>query len=101
MLLKEGKLFGTLYAYNPYGEDYTLFLPTDKAIDEFIQQNQDYENFEENDSSYDRVYPVPEKQKESLLSKMVIENTEDVVKSLDKETLMKLKSVIDSRLRLL
>jgi hypothetical protein len=46
-LLKEGKLFGTLYAYNPYGEDYTLFLPTDKAIDEFIQQNQDYENFEE------------------------------------------------------
>ena len=61
----------------------------------------DYENFEESDSSYDKVYPVPEKQKESLLSKMVIENTEDVVKSLDKETLMKLKSVIDSRLRLL
>lgn len=61
----------------------------------------DYENFEENDSSYDKVYPVPEKQKESLLSKMVIENTEDVVKSLDKETLMKLKSVIDSRLGLL
>ena len=61
----------------------------------------DYENFEESDSSYDKVYPAPEKQKESLLSKMVIENTEDVVKSLDKETLMKLKSVIDSRLRLL
>jgi len=61
----------------------------------------DYENFEENDSSYDKVYPVPEKIKESLLSKMVIENTEDVVKSLDKETLMKLKSVIDSSLGLL
>jgi hypothetical protein len=60
----------------------------------------DYENYEESDSSYDSVYPVPEEQKESLLSKMVIENTEDVVKSLDKETLMKLKSVIDSRLRL-
>jgi len=46
-LLEEGKLLGTLYAYNPYGEDYTLFLPTDEAIDEFIQQNQDYGSFEE------------------------------------------------------
>jgi hypothetical protein len=32
-LLDEGKMLGTLYAYNPYGEDYTLFLPTDEAID--------------------------------------------------------------------
>ena len=46
-LLVEGKMLGTLYAYNPYGEDYTLFLPTDKAIDQFIKQNQDYGNFEE------------------------------------------------------
>jgi uncharacterized surface protein with fasciclin (FAS1) repeats len=46
-LLDEGKMLGTLYAYNPYGEDYTLFLPTDEAIDNFIEQNQDYGNFEE------------------------------------------------------
>ena len=46
-LLDEGKLLGTLYAYNPYGEDYTLFLPTDEAIDKFIQQNQEYGSFEE------------------------------------------------------
>jgi uncharacterized surface protein with fasciclin (FAS1) repeats len=46
-LLDEGKLLGTLYAYNPYGEDYTLFLPTDEAIDQFIQQNQEYGSFEE------------------------------------------------------
>lgn len=46
-LLDEGKLFTALCAYNPYGEDYTLFLPTDEAIDHFIEQNQNYENFEE------------------------------------------------------
>ncbi len=46
-LLVEGKMLATLYAYNPYGDDYTLFLPTDDAIDHFIQQNKDYENFEE------------------------------------------------------
>lgn len=46
-ILEEGKLLLTLYAYNPYGEDYTLFLPTDEAIDYFIEQNQDYANFEE------------------------------------------------------
>ncbi len=46
-LLTEGKLLGTLYAYNPYGEDYTLFLPTDEAIDKFILQNQEYGNFED------------------------------------------------------
>lgn len=46
-LLGEGKMLTTLYAYNPYGEDYTLFLPTNEAIDHFIEQNQNYGNFEE------------------------------------------------------
>jgi len=46
-LMAEGKMLNTLYAYNPYGNDYTLFLPTDEAIDLFIQNNQEYENFEE------------------------------------------------------
>ncbi len=39
-------MFSTLYAYNPYGDDYTLFLPTDEAIDNFIRQNKNYESFE-------------------------------------------------------
>ncbi|HET6556444.1 MAG TPA: fasciclin domain-containing protein [Prolixibacteraceae bacterium] len=43
----EGKLLNTLYAYNPNGDFYTLFLPTDEAIDHFIEQNQKYGNFEE------------------------------------------------------
>lgn len=46
-LLADGKMLIPLYAYNPYGDDYTLFLPTDEAIDHFINQNQHYGNFEE------------------------------------------------------
>jgi hypothetical protein len=68
-------------------------------------QDTDYENFEESDSSYNHVYNVDDKQEtiysESILDKLVIENTKDVVNSLDKNTLIKLKSIIESRLRLL
>lgn len=53
-LLVDGEMLVTLYAYNPYGDDYTLFLPTDEAIDHFIQQSQKYGSFEElvNDTSF-------------------------------------------------
>ena len=61
----------------------------------------EYDDCQTSDMGWGDVYEVPEKQRESLLSKLVIENTEEVVDSLDKETLMKLKSVINSRLRLL
>jgi uncharacterized surface protein with fasciclin (FAS1) repeats len=46
-LMAEAKMLNTLYAYNPYGDDYTLFLPTNEAIEKFIQQNKDYNSFEE------------------------------------------------------
>ncbi len=46
-LLEKGKLLGTLGAYNPYEDGYTLFVPTDEAIDKFIEQNGKYENFDE------------------------------------------------------
>lgn len=46
-LMAESKMLNTLYAYNPYGNDYTLFLPTDEALDNFMQQNQKYTSFEE------------------------------------------------------
>ena len=65
----------------------------------------EYENYEESDSTYDHVYNVDDKQEtiysESILDKLVIENTKDVVNSLDKNTLIKLKSIIESRLRFL
>lgn len=46
-LLDKSKMLNTLYAYNPYGEDYTLFVPTDEAIDQFISNNNVYHSFEE------------------------------------------------------
>lgn len=58
-----------------------------------------YDNFEESDHSFDEVRPVSENVKESLLSRLVVENTSEVVSSLDRQTLLKLKSIIDSRLR--
>lgn len=65
----------------------------------------EYENFEESDSTYNHVYNVDDKQEtmysESILDRLVIENTKDVVNSLDRNTLIKLKSIIESRLRLL
>ncbi|MFC2087221.1 fasciclin domain-containing protein [Bacteroidota bacterium] len=44
----------TLSAYNPNGNNYTLFLPTDKAFDEFIATNSNYNSFQDllNDKEY-------------------------------------------------
>jgi hypothetical protein len=62
----------------------------------------DYENFEESDYDFDDVYEVKDEPvQESLLKKLVMENTKDVVKSLDKKTLLELRRIIDSKLRLL
>jgi hypothetical protein len=68
----------------------------------------EYENFEESDVTFDNVYQVNDDdttnfdvRRESMLDRLVIENTQDVVKSLDKKTLIKLKSIIESRLKLL
>jgi hypothetical protein len=62
----------------------------------------EYDNFEESDYEFDRVYEVnDEPVQESLLKKLVLENTQDVVKSLDKKTLLELRRIIDSKLRLL
>jgi hypothetical protein len=63
----------------------------------------EYDNFEENDYSFDDVYVVDKSKikNESVLDRLVIENTSEVIGSLDKKTLIKLKSIIESRLRLL
>lgn len=60
-----------------------------------------YDNFQEHDMSYDKVVEVDEKIQESLLSKLVIENTSEILPSLDKPTLLKLKQLIENKLRLL
>lgn len=65
------------------------------------------QDMEVTDMVYDEVYQVDDNNStdtrflESNLDKLVIENTQDVVSSLDKTTLLKLKSIINSRLRLL
>jgi uncharacterized surface protein with fasciclin (FAS1) repeats len=46
-ILKAGGLDKTVSAYNPNGDGYTLFLPTDQAIDEFIEQSPRFSTFEE------------------------------------------------------
>ena len=42
-----GNLLTTLCGYNPYGEGYTLFLPTNEAVDHFIDQGNSYKSFDE------------------------------------------------------
>jgi hypothetical protein len=63
----------------------------------------EYDNYEESDYDYEDVYEIDESKNrnESVLDKLVIENTSEVISSLDKRTLIKLKSIIESRLRLL
>ena len=66
----------------------------------------EYENFEESDHTFDFVKEVVNenssiKSKKSFLGKIVLENTSEVINSLDKKTLLELKSMIDSKLRLL
>lgn len=46
-LLDRAKMLQTLYAYNPKGGDWSLFLPTDEAIDRLIEQHPQYANFED------------------------------------------------------
>ena len=57
-LLIEGKMHSPFYGYNPHGEGYTLFLPTNEAIDKFIQESSEYASFEEmlQDTSF--IYPL-------------------------------------------
>lgn len=63
----------------------------------------EYENFEESDYDLGDVYEVDksETKNESVLGRLVIENTSEVVNSLDRKTLIELRRIIDSKLRLL
>jgi hypothetical protein len=67
------------------------------------RRDTEYENFEENDYSFGDVYEVNESntKNESVLNRLVIENTSEVVNSLDRKTLLELRRIIDSKLRLL
>jgi hypothetical protein len=74
--------------------------------DGYDREVTDYENYQVDGETYGHVYKVEYKEKkdnfvsDSILDKLVIENTENVVSSLDRQTLLKLKSIIDSKLSL-
>lgn len=46
-VLENTGLYPTLNAYNPNGEGFTLFLPTDEAFDRYVEQNEEYDSFED------------------------------------------------------
>lgn len=46
-LLSETELLSALTAYNPAGNGYTLFLPSDEAFERFFAGNSDYSSMEE------------------------------------------------------
>lgn len=46
-VLQAGELEMTLSAYNPDGDGYTVFLPDNKAMDEFITNSEKYSSLEE------------------------------------------------------
>lgn len=59
----------------------------------------DYENFEESNYEFERVREVNNNPvQESLLNKLVLENTSDVIGSLDRTTLIKLRNLINQKL---
>mgnify|MGYP003646934824 FL=1 len=92
--------------YNSYESDWVM--------DSVRQEHQDgnfemydgnsvrirYDDYEPSDHSFDNVTEINNNEvTESLLDRLVLENTSEVVSSLDRQTLLKLKSIIDSRLR--
>jgi hypothetical protein len=94
-------------SFDSYDEDWVIGSANQQRKDGnwdlyngVIRRETEYDNFEESDHSFDRVYEVNDnKIKESLLDRLVLENTSEVVSSLDKQTLLKLKRIIESRLR--
>ncbi len=54
-LLLTTNLKSTLSAYNPHGnDDYTLFMPSDEAFQDYIEENQNYNTFDDllNDTDF-------------------------------------------------
>jgi hypothetical protein len=63
------------------------------------RRDPEYDNYEESNWEFNGVYEVKDKSiRETLLSKLVLENTSDVIDSLDRTTLIKLKNLINQKL---
>ena len=63
------------------------------------RRESEYDNYEESNWEFNSVYEVEDKPvQETLLSKLVLENTSDVINSLDRTTLIKLRNLINQKL---
>jgi hypothetical protein len=63
------------------------------------RRESEYDNYEESNWEFNSVYEVENKPiQETLLSKLVLENTSDVIDSLDRTTLIKLRNLINQKL---
>jgi len=101
------------YAQNftSYDEDWVKDLATQQhndgswdMYDGITTSKTDYDNWEMNDYDLEDVELVDdriEKIKESILKKLSVESTSGFINSLDKKSLLELRRVIDSKLRLL
>ena len=105
------RVWGTCSYTNYMGQEFDSY-DEEWVKDSATQQNNDgswnmwegqerseteYDNYEESDYDYEDVYEIDESKNrnESVLDKLVIENTSEVIGSLDKKTLIKLKSIIE------
>ena len=61
----------------------------------------DVDDFDEDSLDIEEIEVLNEGQNKSILNKLVVENTSEVINSLDKKTLLELKKLIDFKLRIL
>lgn len=59
---------------------------------------QEVDDFEEDDLDIDSIEEKPKSKNESIISRLVLENTTDVLDNLDRETLIKLRNLITQKL---
>ena len=64
-----------------------------------VLKNTEYDNWETNDFEIDKIKDVPNNVQESRNPKRLLENTEKLIPKLDRDTLVKLKYLIDKELR--
>lgn len=106
------KAWGSCNYTEEYKDTYTCYDAAwvrDAAYQDSNDGNWNYFDGDNFDTEYDdyqvsdwEIRSVEEKQprlKESLLQKLVLENTDSVLDSLDKESLLKMKSMIEMKLR--
>ena len=61
----------------------------------------DVDEFDEDDLDIDDIEVVRESKNKSILNKLVVENTSEIIESLNRKTLLELRQLIDSKLRII